>query len=157
MGYASADHKAIVDEAATIPWREAFKGIEKKIEALVKGGMESEQAAEIAKKQVRQRSLTLGDFVASIAKKRSSLPPWYEQAKKQIGKQEEVTVIDGKEHKKVTDSKMGPGEKEAFKDLLGTINSKNQVWTKVFLKFVKNVVLLILRIIVFITEGGRLV
>lgn len=157
MGYASADHKAIVDEAATIPWREAFKGIEKKIEELVKGGMDAEQAAEIAKKQVRQRSLTLGDFVSSIAKKRSSLPPWYEQAKKQIGKQEEVTVIDGKEHKKVTDSKMGPGEKEAFKDLLGTINSRNQVWTKVFLKFVKNVVLLILRIIVFITEGGRLV
>ncbi len=157
MGYASADHKAIVDEAATIPWREAFKGIEEKIDKLVKGGMDAEQAAELAKKQVRQRSLTLGDFVASISKKRSSLPPWYEQAKKQIGKQEEVTVIDGKEHKKVTDSKMGPGEKEAFKDLLGTINSRNQVWSKVFLKFVKNVVLLILRVIVFITEGGRLV
>jgi len=156
-GYASADHKAIVDEAATIPWREAFKGIEKKVDKLVAGGMEAEQAAEVAKKQVKQRSLTLGDFVSAIAKKRSSLPPWYEQAKKQIGKQEEVTVIDGKEHKKVTESKMGPGEKEAFKDLLGTINSRNQSFNKIILKIYRGIVLTILRVIVFITEGGRVV
>src|SRR4030095_16000457 len=105
-GYASADHKAIVDEASTIPWRQAFMGIEKKIEELVKGGMAKDQAEEIAKKQVSQRPVTLGDFVVSISKKRSSLPPWYEQAKKQIGKQEEVTVIDGKEHKKVTETRL---------------------------------------------------
>ncbi|MBU0527497.1 MAG: AAA family ATPase [Candidatus Micrarchaeota archaeon] len=156
-GYASADHKAIVDDAATIPWREAFKGIEKKIEKMVADGMDAEQAAEIAKKQVKQRSLTLGDFVSSIAKKRSSLPPWYEQAKKQIGKQEELTVIDGKEHKKVTDSKMGPGEKEAFKDLLGTISNRNNSFNKMVLKIYRGILLIILRIIVFITEGGRVV
>ena len=31
------------------------------------------------------------------------------------------------EHKKVIESKMGPGEKEAFKDLLGQINSEKSM------------------------------
>jgi SpoVK/Ycf46/Vps4 family AAA+-type ATPase len=155
-GYASADMKAIVDDASTIPWRQAFMGIEKKIIELTKGGMPKEQAEEIAKKQVSQRPVTLGDFVVAIGKKRSSLPPWYEQAKKQIGKQEEVTVIDGKEHKKVTDSKMGPGEKEAFKDLLSIISTRNQWYYKLYINALKEAMLLVLRILVLITEGGRL-
>jgi SpoVK/Ycf46/Vps4 family AAA+-type ATPase len=157
MGYASADHKAVVDNAATIPWKEAFLGIEKKIQSLAKGGMSREQAEEIAKKQVKQRPLSLGDFVQSLSKKRSSLPPWYEQAKKQIGKQEEVTIIDGKEHKKVTESKMGPGEKEAFKDLLGTINSRNQWYNKIIVNTVKTATLSMLRVVVFVSERGRIV
>jgi len=155
-GYASADHKAIVDDAATIPWMEAFKGIEKKKEELTKGGMAADQAEEIAKKQVAQRPLTLGDFVTAIAKKRSSLPPWYEQAKKQIGKQEEITIIDGKEHKKVTESKMGPGEKDAFKALLDIINHRNQWYTKAYMRSIKEVMLMVLRVIVFVTEKGRI-
>lgn len=157
VGYASADHKAIVDDAATIPWMEAFKGIQKKKDELVKGGMAPEQAEELAKKQVAQRVLTTGDFVAAIAKKRSSLPPWYEQAKKQIGKQEEITIIDGKEHKKVSDSKMGPGEKEAFRDLLSLINNRNQWYSKIYVRSVKEVMIFLLRIYVLVTEGGRLV
>jgi transitional endoplasmic reticulum ATPase len=155
-GYASADMKAIVDDAATIPWRQAFMGIEKRIIELTKGGMEKAQAEEIAKKQVSQRSVTLGDFVMALAKKRSSLPPWYEQAKKQIGKQEEITMVDGKEHKKVTDSKMGPGEKEAFKDLLGIINNRSQWHYKAYLMLTKETSLMVLRIIVFVTEGARI-
>jgi len=132
-------------------------GIEKKIEELMKGGMAKEQAEELAKKQVNQRAVTLGDFVMAIGKKRSSLPPWYEQAKKQIGKQEEITMIDGKEHKKVTDSKMGPGEKEAFKDLLGTINGRAQWHYKIYMTAVKEVTIILLKIFVFFTEGGRIV
>ncbi len=155
-GYASADHKAIVDEAATIPWREAFKAIEEKTEELMKKGMPREKAFEIAKKKVKQRPISLGDFVAAISKKRSSLPPWYEQAKKQIGKQEEVTIIDGKEHKKVTESKLGPGEKEAFKDLLKTIERKNSAFDKFLRGFVKQAILFSLRVLVFITEKGRI-
>ena len=155
-GYASADMKAMADDAATIPWRQAFMGIEKRLTELTKGGMAKEQAEEIAKKQVSQRSVTLGDFVVAIGKKRSSLPPWYEQAKKQIGKQEEITVVDGKEHKKVTDSKMGPGEKEAFKDLLGTINNRNQWYYKGSMLIIKQSTLMVLRVIVFVTEGGRI-
>ena len=91
-----------------------------------------------------------------MGKKRSSLPPWYEQAKKQIGKQEEITVVDGKEHKKVTDSKMGPGEKEAFKDLLGIINNRSQWYYKTYLFVLKEVTLMALRIVVFFTEGFRI-
>ncbi|MBD3210091.1 AAA family ATPase [Candidatus Micrarchaeota archaeon] len=157
MGYASADHKAIVDNAATIPWKEAFLSIEKRMQSLIKSGMSKEEAEEIAKKQVRQRSISLGDFVKALSKKRSSLPPWYEQANKQIGKQEEITIIDGKEHKKVTESKMGAGERDAFRDLLNAIKSRNQWYTKLYLGIIKNVTLSILRAIVFVTERGRVV
>jgi transitional endoplasmic reticulum ATPase len=150
--YASSDLKAIVDEAATFPWREAFFAIQKKTEELMKKGMEKSKATELAKKQVKQRSVTTGDFVKAIAKKRSSLPPWYEQAKKQIGKQEEITIVDGKEHKKITESKMGPGEKEAFRDLLGSINSKNKWYNKIFFRLTKFVALVILRILTLIRE-----
>jgi SpoVK/Ycf46/Vps4 family AAA+-type ATPase len=154
--YASSDLKSIVDDAATIPWREAFMGIEKKSDELMKGGMAKEQAEELAKKQVKQRPVTLGDFVAAISKKRSSLPPWYEQARKQIGKQEELTIIDGKEHKKITDSKMGPGEKDAFRDLLSVINKRNQWYDKLIVNTVKQTSLFSLRVVVFITEAGRI-
>ncbi len=154
--YASADIKAIVDDAATIPWREAFLGIEKKSAELIKGGMAKEQADDLAKKQVKQRPITLGDFVTAIAKKRSSLPPWYELAKKQIGKQEELTIIDGKEHKKISDSKMGPGEKEAFRSLLDVINKRNQWYDKLIVSIMKHTSLLFLRVVVFISEGGRI-
>lgn len=109
MNYASADLKAVVDEAAAIPWREAFKS-------------------------GKERTVQTRDFIAAIRKKKSSLPPWYEQAKKQIGKQEEVTIVDGKEHKKVSDSKMGAGEKEAFKDLLNVINRGNTWYWKIIFR-----------------------
>jgi SpoVK/Ycf46/Vps4 family AAA+-type ATPase/intein/homing endonuclease len=130
MGYASADLKAVVDEAATYPWREAFFGIEKKAEKYIQEGMTKDEAHEKAKGEVYQRPLSVGDFMKGMMKKKSSLPPWYGQAKKQIGKQEEITIIDGKEHKKLSDSKMGPAEKESFKDLLGVINARNQAWQK---------------------------
>ncbi|MBD3397653.1 AAA family ATPase [Candidatus Micrarchaeota archaeon] len=116
-GYASADLKAIVEEAAAIPWREAFKS-------------------------GKERKVKTGDFIKAIKKKRSSLPPWYEQANKQIGKQEEVTIVDGKEHKKVTESKMGPGEKEAFRDLLNVIEKRNKWYNKIWMKFLKNFALI---------------
>jgi len=130
MGYASADLKAIVEEAATFPWREAFFNIQKRAEKYIAQGMSKEEAEAKAKKEIYQRPISVADFVKAIMKKKSSLPPWYGQAKKQIGKQEEVTIIDGKEHKKVMDSKMGPAEKEVFKDLLTVINSKSQGWHK---------------------------
>ena len=59
-GYSSADLKAVTDEAAAIPWREAFKS-------------------------GKQRNITSDDYFTAVRKKKSTLPPWYEQAKKQIG------------------------------------------------------------------------
>jgi len=152
-GYASADLKAIVDEAATYPWMEAFYAIQKKSQELMKKGMDKAKAEEIAKKQVKQRPIRISDFTRAVIKKRSSLPPWYEQAKKQIGKQEEVTIIDGKEHKKVTESKLGPGEKEAFRDLLDTINKRNQWYNKLWYRIIKEFALLVLRIMALVLEG----
>ena len=104
MGYSSADIKNVSDEAAGIPWKEAFMSSGKK-----------------------QREVRMSDYLRAVNKKKSSLGPWYESAKKEIGQQEEKTIVDGKEHIKVTDSKMGPGEKEQFKDLLDLIK-KNNTW-----------------------------
>ncbi|MEM2138513.1 MAG: AAA family ATPase, partial [Candidatus Anstonellaceae archaeon] len=113
-GYASADLKAIVEEAAAIPWREAFNS-------------------------GKQRAVTTADFIAAVKKKKSSLPPWYEQAKKQIGSQEEKTVVDGKEHIKVTESKLAGAEKEAFKELLDVIKRRNEIWYKAYAWIVRNI------------------
>ncbi len=112
-GYASADLKSIVEEAAAIPWREAFN-------------------------TGKQRAVNNNDFIAAIKKKKSSLPPWYEQAKKQIGTQEEKTVVDGKEHIKITESKLAGAEKEAFKELLDVIKRRNEIWYKAYAWIVRN-------------------
>lgn len=137
IGYASADLKVLVEEAATIPWKEAFMAIEKKKQEYVGIGKSSEEAKHLAEQEIKQRPVNSSDFMKALWKKPSSLPPWFEQAKKQIGKQEEITVVDGKEHKKITDSKMGPGEKQAFKDLLDVINRRNQWFNKKLYELVR--------------------
>ena len=114
VGYASADLKSVVEEAASIPWRTAFK-------------------------TGHQRSVTTEDFVTAIKKKKSTLPPWYAQAKKQIGSQEEKTVVDGKEHIKVTESKLASAEKEAFKELLDIIKRRNEIWYKAYVWILRNI------------------
>lgn len=113
IGYASADLKSIVEEAGAIPWRDAFK-------------------------TGRQRAVTTEDFITAIKKKKSSLPPWYEQAKKQIGQQEEKTVVDGKEHIKLTESKLAAAEKDAFKDLLDVIKRRNEIWYKAYVWIIRH-------------------
>ncbi|MBN2477992.1 ATP-binding protein [Candidatus Micrarchaeota archaeon] len=146
-GYASSDLKAVVEEAASYPWKEAFFAIEKRKEKYKAQGMSAEEAKEKATKEVRQRNVSTKDFLKAISKKKSTLPPWYEQAKKQIGKQEEITIVDGKEHKKVTESKMGGGEKEMFKKLLNTIEKRNKIYNKLWLKMNNTVSLILLTII----------
>jgi len=69
------------------------------------------------------------------------LPPWYEQAKKQIGEQEEVEVIDGKKHVRKKESKMGPGERDQFKKLLDVIKGKNAWYYKWAMKIVRFIAL----------------
>ena len=105
-GYASADLKAIVEEARDIPWMEAFK-------------------------TGKRRNVKTGDFIAAIKKKKSSLPPWYAQANNQIGKQKEISYIDGKKHVKETESKLGPEEREQFEPLLKIIKKRNGIVSKV--------------------------
>ncbi|MGV8176905.1 MAG: AAA family ATPase [Candidatus Bilamarchaeaceae archaeon] len=125
-GYSSADLKAVVDEASTYPWKEAFFGIEKKTEELVRTQqLDKKKAKEIAEKQIKQRPVSRMDFIKAIQKRDSTLPPWYAQAKKQIGKQEEVETVDGKEHKRIKDSKLGPGERDVFKPLIKVIEGRN--------------------------------
>ncbi len=116
LGYSSSDLKTIVEDAASIPWKEAFK-------------------------TGKMRTIQMKDFIAAIKKRKSSLPPWYQQAKKQIGKQEEISYVDGKEHKTVKESKMGPAEREAFTDLIKVIERNNKWYYKYFKEFVRQIFL----------------
>lgn len=119
MGYSSADLKQVSDDAAAIPWKEAFLG-------------------------KKQRDVTTADYIKAIKKKKSSLGPWYESAKKEIGQQEEKSVVDGKEHIKISDSKMGAGEKEQFKELLDLIKKNNKWYWKIVKSTVRNFALYVL-------------
>ncbi len=112
FGYSSADLKAVTEEAAAIPWRQAFRN-------------------------GKQRDIRTGDYLAAIRKKKSTLPPWYEQAKKQIGQVEERSIVDGKEHTKITESKLASAEKEAFKPLFDVIKKRNEWWQKALVWLVK--------------------
>lgn len=113
VGYSQADLKAICDDAAAIPWLEALK-------------------------TGRQRPITMGDFIQAIRKKRSSLPPWYESAKKEVGKQEEIEYVDGKEYKRIKEPKMPPGEREYFRELVELIEKRNKWWNKAWIWFQQN-------------------
>lgn len=143
IGYASSDLKTLVEEAATIPWKEAFLAIEKKKQAYIAAGKTPEEAQQLAEKEIKPRPISASDFIKALKKRSSSLPPWFEQAKKQIGKQEEITIVDGKEHKKITESKMGPGEREVFKELLKVIETRNQWWNKILYKVIREIAILI--------------
>lgn len=143
IGYSSSDLKVIVDEAATIPWKEAFLAIEKKKKEFIAAGKSPEEAQRLAEESVKLRPINTSDFLKAIRKRPSSLPPWFEQAKKQIGKQEEITIIDGKEHKKITESKLGPGEKEAFKPLLKVIEERNKWYNKLLYRLIRELALLL--------------
>ena len=104
-GYSSADTKAICDDAAAIPWLEALK-------------------------TGKHREIRMSDYLKAVRKKRSSLPPWYESAKKEVGKQEEIETVEGKEYKRIKEPKMPPGEREYFRELIELIERRNQVWFK---------------------------
>lgn len=139
FGYASSDLKALVMEATDIPWKEAYLSIQAKTEQYLKQGLVKEDAEQRANGEVVQRPVTTKDFIRALQKRDSSLPPWYGQAKKQIGKQEEITIIDGKEHKKVSDPKMGPEERAVFKELLKQIDKRNKSWYKILTRIVRTI------------------
>ncbi|MEM3400055.1 MAG: ATP-binding protein [Candidatus Micrarchaeia archaeon] len=112
IGYSAADIKQICEDAAAIPWKEAMK-------------------------TGKERKIRTSDFIAAIKKRKSSLGPWYESAKKQIGEQKEVYKIDGKRHEKILEPKMGPGEREQFKEIIKVINENNKWYRKLFNQFVR--------------------
>ncbi|MEM4296686.1 MAG: AAA family ATPase [Candidatus Anstonellales archaeon] len=117
-GYSASDIKAIVEEAAEIPW----------VEAKTKG---------------YRRPVNTGDFIKAIWNRKSSLSPWYGQAKKQIGKQEEVSWIDGKKTVRVIESKLGPAEREQFEPLIKEINKRSGWIFKIQTTIIKYAALLL--------------
>jgi SpoVK/Ycf46/Vps4 family AAA+-type ATPase len=60
-GHSSADIKAIVDDAAEIPWAEAFSG-------------------------KPERAISMADFLQAVKKRKSSLPQWFRLAQVQMEK-----------------------------------------------------------------------
>ena len=112
VGYSAADVKQLCDDAASIPWKEAFKS-------------------------GHERPVEMKDYLKATKKRKSSLPPWYESAKKQIGDTEEKSVVDGKEHLKITESKLAAGEKEQFRELLEVIKKNNKWYYKYWNKIQK--------------------
>ena len=50
-------------------------------------------------------------------------------------------MVDGKEHVKLTESKMAGAEKEAFKELLDIIKRRNQIWYKAYIWIIRNAAL----------------
>ncbi|VVB73370.1 VCP-like ATPase [uncultured archaeon] len=120
--YSSSDMKAISDDAAAFPWLEALK-------------------------TGKNREIRMSDYIRAIDPiaadpigyltsgrkqkgKKSSLPPWYESAKKEVGKQEEVEVVEGKEIKRIKEAKMPAGEREYFNELISLIESRNKPFNK---------------------------
>lgn len=69
--YSSSDIKTICDRAAEIPWKEAFDGL-------------------------KDRKITMDDFIETIKNTKSSLAPWYNLARKQLsssGEKEHYTKL----------------------------------------------------------------
>lgn len=95
-GYSSADVKQICDDAATIPWKEAYGG-------------------------GRERPVQMKDFLKAIRKRKSSLTEWFGTVKKHLVGRKEKVVQDGKEHWVEHESKLTPEEKEMYKDLIKDI------------------------------------
>ncbi len=118
VGYAAADLKAVVDEAAAIPWREAYHG-------------------------KKERAVVEKDFIQAIRKRKSSLPPWYAQANTQIGTKKKVRKVDGKRIEEEEESNLGPEEKEAFSDLLNVIKRRNGFIDKIILKAIRELALVL--------------
>jgi len=113
MGYAAADIRAICDEAASVPWLEAHR--DKK----------------------PQREVRMSDFLIAVKKTRSSLPAWYDSAKKEVGQQKEVEMVDGKKYEKIKEPKMSSGERQCFRALVELIENRNKWYNKSFLVAVK--------------------
>lgn len=95
-GYSSADIKQICEDAATIPWKEAFEG-------------------------KRERPIEMRDFLKAIRKRKSSLTEWFGTVKKQLVGRKEKVVQDGKEHWVEHESKLTPEEKQMYKDLIDDV------------------------------------
>ncbi|MFH0861158.1 MAG: AAA family ATPase [Candidatus Altiarchaeota archaeon] len=80
-GFSSADLKAVCDHALELPWEEAYRGGE-------------------------EREANMNDFLASLRERKSSLPPWFKLAQKQLEES---------------------GEKDFYTDLWDALNSWKEV------------------------------
>ncbi len=96
-GYSSSDVKQLCDDAATIPWREAYEG-------------------------KKERPIFMRDFMKAIRKRKSSLPEWFGTVRKQLVGKKEKVVQDGKEHWVEHESKLSPEEKQLYLDLIKDVH-----------------------------------
>jgi transitional endoplasmic reticulum ATPase len=69
----------------------------------------------------RNRKITMGDFIAIIKKKSSSLDEWYAMVKKDVISKTETQVVDGKKTETVKEGKLTPEEKARYKPMVKDI------------------------------------
>ncbi len=81
----------------------------------------------------KRRKMTMGDFLAIIKKKRSSLDEWYAMVKKDVISKTETQIVDGKKQEIVKEGKLTPEEKARYKPMIGDIK-KNTNSVRVFIK-----------------------
>lgn len=105
IGYSAADIKALSDKAAQYAWLDAIAG--------------------------KKREIRTSDYVRASDEVKSSLGPWYAQARKKLGRKKEVMYIDGKKHEKEIESDLGEEERQQFKDLIQVVEKNNQWYYKI--------------------------
>lgn len=117
-GYSIADIKAVCEEAASIPWKEALK-------------------------TGRERKITMSDFLVATRKVKSSLPPWYTSVKKFLIQEEEKQPeekgsFDGRtivvKHKKAQEELLNEEERKLFSELIETIKKQSSLSYRILKK-----------------------
>lgn len=107
-GYSAADIKALSDKAAQYAWLDAIQG--------------------------KKRLIKTSDYIKASNEVKSSLGPWYAQARKKLGRKKEVMYIDGKKHEKEIESDLGEEERQQFKDLIQIVEKNNKWYYKFYIE-----------------------
>ncbi|MEM0382875.1 MAG: tetratricopeptide repeat protein [Candidatus Anstonellales archaeon] len=108
IGYSAADIKALSDKAAQYAWLDAIGG--------------------------KKREIRTSDYIRASDEVKSSLGPWYAQARKKLGRKKEVMYIDGKKHEKEIESDLGEEERQQFRDLIQVVEKNNKWYYKIYVE-----------------------
>jgi SpoVK/Ycf46/Vps4 family AAA+-type ATPase len=86
----------------------------------------------------KRRKIKMGDFIAIIKKKSSSLDEWYGMVKKEVISKTETQIVEGKKQTIVKEGKLTPEEKARYKPMVKDIK-KNLNPVRIFIKkFIRN-------------------
>jgi ATP-dependent 26S proteasome regulatory subunit len=81
----------------------------------------------------KRRKIKMGDFIAIVKKKSSSLDEWYAMVKKEVISKTETQIVEGKKQEIVKEGKLTPEEKARYKPMVKDIK-KNLNPVRIFIK-----------------------